>query len=281
VNATVFGVKSPCLPRCFALPYILGVAGCLIAAGCTDEAADSPPADAAESLDSAADVASGKSQPAFLDAAVDTAAVDAAAVDGGVNVADAAVLDGATVDAIAANDVLSCAPLPMKLQCSPEYQHNENTSGLSIYAGAPAGWKFEVKGDCPRTLTRLGLNIRNGSETEGSIFGLVAALPANDNRPIDPTRFPASVLKTVLLPLSPYSSGSKTVSAEVSVELTPGWYEVVFGVGAYGATATSSTVHSGATGSCTDNNTHPFTIKTQEQEVILQGIGPYMFVQTN
>lgn len=258
-NATVSLVKRPSRQRCLQLPLVMTVASLFFAGGCTDDDVMSPQQDAAETLDSSVIAASDSRQAPMV---------------------DAASLDATSADAVTSADALVCVPTPSKVECSPEFQHNENTVGLFVAPGSPIGWKFEVKGDCPRTLTRLGLNIRNGNEVEGSVFGSIVALKKDDSRPLDPAKSPASVLKTVLLPLAPYSSGSKTVSAEVSITLVPGWYEVVFGVSALGATSTSATVHSGNTQSCS-NHTHPFTIKTQNDTIILQGVGPHLFVEMN
>jgi hypothetical protein len=270
----VFGVKISDRRTCFYWPRVLGLAACLVATGCAEENEMSSQQDAAESLDSSDSSASADSSVDVIADGRSPTGVDAAAA----NVVDAAAHDGASVDATESIDTLVCSPSPTKLECTPEFQHNENTVGLFISAGMPVGWRFEVTGDCPRMLTRMGINIHQGFGSDGTLFGAIVALAANDTQPVDPAAVPGLVLKTVLIPLAPYESGSKTVSAEVSVALVPGWYEVVFGVGAFGATATNATVYSGATTICTDN-TYPFTLKTQAMTYILQGIGPHIFVE--
>lgn len=78
----------------------------------------------------------------------------------------------------------------------------------------------------------------------------------------------------------PAGSTATVQRAMVDATVSSGWYAVVFGTGAFGATAASASVPSaGGAGCSLPGSSFPFTIRQSDGMFILQGATPHMFAR--
>jgi hypothetical protein len=78
----------------------------------------------------------------------------------------------------------------------------------------------------------------------------------------------------------PGGSVSPVVTAPVDAPLDPGWYALVVGTGAHGASATTASLPSGGDRGCVaaPGSGFPFSIRQSDGMLILQAAMPHLFV---
>lgn len=200
------------------------------------------------------------------DAATADAGRDAGSVDAGH---DAGVTDaGPRVDAGTTT-----------IECVPVVPPNELNSGIVLSPGFWSGFRFQITS--ARTATSIGLNVQNEGAAGGTVFGAIIALTDMSDMPDSAALTTSDVLVTTTFALGA-PGASHTVSGTISTALAPGWYAVMFGLGAFGATGTSGSIHSNSGGGgCTSGGGYPFTIRQSDGMFILQGATPNFFIVTS
>lgn len=252
----------------------------LVLAGCPGPAALDAGPDAArldaptfDAFDAPSDVA-GDAPDAPIDAplAMRDAPLDApldTPLDGGRDTGvDAPILrdagaDGG-VDAGGGSTIVQCAP-PIPAGAS---------SGLVCSAGFWPGFQFEITAD--RHLIGLGVQGAVDGSMPASVHATLFRIAGPGATPM--LADPGSVVTRQLITLPNGTPMIGTASADVI--LPPGWYALVVGTGAHGATATSATLPSGGGGGCTSTpgSGFPFTVRLMDGMYILQGASPHLFV---
>lgn len=197
------------------------------------------------------------------DAATDVATtdvVDGAATDGAAPDADASAGDAGAERTLACVDIV--AP--------------EASAGLALDARFWPGFRFELTGSEAVQLVAVGLE---ASVSGGSLHASLVRLTGPSDTPDLPDLTSSDVVARTLIEF-PSGGGRVIQSAPLMATLTPGWYALVFGTGAFGATATSASIPSaGGSGCSLPGSSFPFTIRQSDGMFILQGASPRMFVQ--
>jgi hypothetical protein len=109
--------------------------------------------------------------------------------------------------------------------------------GLVVSSQFYSGWRFEVTNGPVQTV-RLGGHFYQGS---GSMFGAIVQLSGPSDNPDNFDLSTPDRLGTTTVPLPP-SGGSNVAQGDLGLTLQNGWYLVVFGLGNFGATASSATM---------------------------------------
>lgn len=153
------------------------------------------------------------------------------------------------------------------------------TSGISFSSNFWSGFRFPITTSGGARIVRIGLEL--DPDSAGTAFGAIVRLTGMSDMPDDPTLVGADVLAVVSITV-PASPGFVIVEAPTDVMVPPGWYAVVFGTGAFGATVTGGTIPSAGGGGCRALGTsdYPFTIRQSDGMFVLQGAEPHMFVNT-
>ncbi len=107
--------------------------------------------------------------------------------------------------------------------------------GIAVSSTFYTGWRFEVTSG-PIQTVNIGGHFFQGS---GSVFGALVRLTGPNDDPDDFALTTPDLIATTLVPL-PGAGGSNVAQGPMSVTLTNGWYLVVFGAGAFGATSSGS-----------------------------------------
>jgi hypothetical protein len=160
------------------------------------------------------------------------------------------------------NNTIACAPpvgsSSTGLACSPEFW---------------PGFQFKISVNSHL----VGLGIQGSAKgSTGSVHATVYRLTGPNNAPVLDNPSAVVVRTLVTLPGGTPAIGAASVNAS----LTPGWYALVVGTGAYGATASEATVPSGGTSGCTSNpdSGFPFTIRMSDKNYSTQAASPHLFV---
>ncbi len=114
-------------------------------------------------------------------------------------------------------------------------QNEGSTSGQGVTVSSTfyTGWRFEVTNG-PLVTTDIGAHLTaNGGAT---LFGAIVRLTGSQDSPDRFDLTSSDVLSTTVFN-GPTGSGSREVSTPMSVELQNGWYMVIFGAGAFGASS--------------------------------------------
>jgi hypothetical protein len=224
---------------------------------------DAPSFDAPVPGDGGTDAASDAADAPAIDAPVDggrdAPPVDAPAIDAGA--------DGGT-DAPVASTLIECMP-PVPPGA---------TAGIVFSPMFWSGFRFQITAAGGSRIVRAGLQVRPEPGPGTAFAGLVRLTDMNDV-PDDPALRGADVLDVETIAL-PASATSVIVEAAFDIPVPPGWYAVVFGTGAFGATLPSGSIPSAGGGGCRllPSGTYPFTIRQSDGMFILQGAEPHMFV---
>ena len=99
------------------------------------------------------------------------------------------------------------------------------------------GVKFEVIDDA--TVERIGLHL---GALPGSVFGVIVRLDSVADSPDSPDLSTPDVLGHAVLLSPPFPGPSGEVSAPLSVDLSPGYYDLIFGAGLFGTAGDGSFV---------------------------------------
>jgi hypothetical protein len=238
-------------------------------AGRAVDAAGPGPEDAGSAIDAGIDSGIG---------APDAGPRDAGPSDGGLR--DAGPRDAGPSDAGPSDAGPSDAGPPdagavvgsVRYECVPAVLPNESNPGMVLSADFWPGFRFEVPSG-GLVVTAIGLNAES---TTGTVFAALVRLPG-------PTGVPdlsgGDVIGTSLVDLGG-SRGSVTRTAPLGVSIGPGWYAAVYGTGAFGASASSTTVHSNSgAGGCLGTSGFPFSIRQSDGMLILQAATPNLLVE--
>jgi hypothetical protein len=159
------------------------------------------------------------------------------------------------------------------LACAPEVPPGAS-AGLVCSAMFWPGFQFQVT-----TATRLlAVGVQGHSDgPAGSVHASVYRLTAMGAAPN--LADPGALLARTLISL-PGGSASPVVAAPVDAAVGPGWYALVVGTGAHGASATSATIPSGGDRGCVSapGSGFPFSIRQSDGMLILQAAMPHLFV---
>lgn len=206
-----------------------------------------------------------------LDGATSDGALDAGVLDAGV--LDAGALDAGVIDAGAPD-----ASVPTtRLECAVPVPAGPG-SGIVLSSNIWSGFRFEITGGA--RIVGLGLEF-TPEPGPGTVFGALVRLTGASDVPDDPALGGSDVLdvRSISVP----STGGAPVVAQAALDVlaTPGWYAVVFGTGAFGATLTGGTIPSGGGGGCRalPGSGYPFSLRQSDGMFILQGAEPHMFVE--
>lgn len=211
---------------------------------------DAPGTDAPTALDAPSDVPVDAPADVPTDAPAD-APVDASTTDAG---SDAG-----------AGGIVACAPVVP----------SGASSGLVCNDTFWPGFQFEVRATAH--LFAVGVQGHVDASVDGTVHVTVYRLTGSGVAP--DVAAPSAVVAPTLIAL-PGGIDSAVVPAPADAVLDPGWYALVVGTGAYGATATSATIPSGGGSGCISlpGSGYPFTIRRTDGSYILQGASPHLFV---
>lgn len=160
-------------------------------------------------------------------------------------------------------------------ECAQVVSGNTENSGTLVSAEFYSGFRFEVRGTS-LAVQSAGLNAT--SFGAGSVFGSIVALTGRTDWPDSPDLTGDDVVTTFLVDL-PGGPDSVTALGPVSATLPPGWYALLFGTGAFGATLNQAVVHrNSGTGGCL-NGTYPMTLRQSDGDRIHQASTPHFQVR--
>lgn len=251
---------------------------------------NNPSSDAA--ADSSVEASQGTdavSEPSASDAAPDSSAPDAVALEASVDVTPDTLpsLDAADASADASTDAAAeaavdssaeaavDASVTRRLECVPAVSPNELNSGMVLSAAMWVGFRFQVPAGT-WSLTRVGLNA--DVPAGGSLLAGVVALTGSGDNPDTPNLTGSDVRTTTLL-TSPVGVGSRDISGPASGSLAPGWYALVVGTGAMGATSPGGSVHSNSSATRCASGDYPFSLRQSDGMLISQAISPNFYVE--
>lgn len=242
----------------------------------TDAASDTRDVDArtdARTSDASSDAGPPRIDAPTLDAGRDAPALDAGRADAGP--ADAGAVDAGTSDAGASD----AGPAGTLIQCTPPIPPGA-TAGILFSPNFWSGFRFDIPGPVPARVTRVGIQL-TPEPGPGTIFAALVRLTDANDFPDDPALGGGDVLTVVSIAVPATAGTSVVVSATLDQTLAPGWYAVVYGTGAFGATLASGNIPSAGGGGCRSLGAgrFPFTIRQSDGMFILQGAEPHMFVE--
>jgi hypothetical protein len=107
-------------------------------------------------------------------------------------------------------------------------------SGIAVSNLFYTGWRFQVT-DGPIQTVHIGGHFFAGT---GTVFGALVRLTGPNDDPDQFNLTSSDVIATNLVTLPPFAGGSAVAQGDMNVTLVNGWYLVVFGAGAFGATST-------------------------------------------
>jgi hypothetical protein len=138
------------------------------------------------------------------------------------------------------------------------------------------GFSFEVSK--AGTIRQIGLYVVQDGGSSGTAFVAVVALtgPTDQVDSIDLST--SDVLGTGLITLPPSGTGAIVTTTLPALQLTPGWYAVVFGLAKFGATASGATIPFENGNNICVNGQYPFTLQQKPLTYISNVATPHMFV---
>ena len=227
---------------------------------------DAGNSDAAGEPSDAATSDMGARDGSVADAGRDGSLADAGRDAGARDVGTDAPRDAAAVDGGALGRLIQCAP---PVPAGPG-------SGIVFSSNIWSGFRFELTS--ATHVTRIGLQI--APDSAGSIFGAIVRLSGSSDTPDDPALGGADVVMRTLFSVPASPSAPVIGAGALDVMLPAGWYAVVFGSGAFGATATGTVPSGGGTGCVSSpGSSYPFSIRQSDGMFILQGAEPHFFVE--
>jgi hypothetical protein len=140
--------------------------------------------------------------------------------------------------------------------------------GVSVTDGFYSGVNFEI--DHPVNLRRIGAHLGGGI---GSVFGAVVEASGFASVPDPPDLTGPDVLATTLVERT---AGEGDEWGDVDLMLEPGWYGVIFGSGAFGATANTSLPDLGESNGPYWN---PYSIRQSDGERFFQAADVRIFAE--
>ena len=168
-------------------------------------------------------------------------------------------------DGCARYECNACAPL-----------NGTNNSGMALSPGFWPGFSFQVS--TAGTIKRIGLYVVQDGGSSGTAFVAIVALtgPTDQANSIDLST--SDVLGTGLITLPPSGTGAIVTTTLPALQLTPGWYAVVFGLAKFGATATGAIIPFANGNNICVNGQYPFTLQQRPPTYISNIATPHMFV---
>jgi len=154
---------------------------------------------------------------------------------------------------------------------SADYALTTGHSGFAISERFWVGWRFSVPEGETWEVDGVGFHNRGGS---GDVFGALVDLDGPDDLPDSVDLTSADVRDVELAPLA----GRGHVVAPVTATLTSGWYAVVFGTSAFGASATGEYVGPSTGHVPVVGQQPPFTILRDTGATFDQRPGPRLFL---
>ncbi|MBL8681242.1 MAG: hypothetical protein JNK05_18840 [Myxococcales bacterium] len=199
-------------------------------------------------------------------------ASDTSMVDSADALADSGT-DGAGPDASDGSSTLA----PRTVACAPVAPPG-TSGGLSLSSNFWPGFRFEITGTAVE-LVEIGGQFA-ASAPGGTIHATVVRLTGPSDTPDAPGLTGPDVVTRVSITVGAAPTPGEVRTAAATAMLAPGWYAVVYGTGAFGATLTNATIPSTGGGGCTLlPSTFPFTIRQSDGSFVLQGAEPHMFVR--
>lgn len=113
---------------------------------------------------------------------------------------------------------------------SADFMPTTGVDGYDISERFRVGWRFEVPAGETWQIDGVGFHNRDGA---GSVFGALVALDGGDDLPDSPDLSTPDVLAVNTGPLA----GRGHVVVPMDRSLTSGWYAIIFGTEAFGASA--------------------------------------------
>lgn len=157
--------------------------------------------------------------------------------------------------------------------CAPEVPPG-SSAGLVVSAMFWPGFQFQVT--TAARLAAIGVQ-GHADAAAGSIHASVVRLGGPGAPPdlVDP----ADLVTRTLVSL-PGGTVSPVITTPVDAPLAPGWYALVVGTGAHGASAASASLPSGGDRGCISapGSGFPFSIRQSDGMLILQAAMPHLFV---
>jgi len=200
----------------------------------------------------------------------DVGASDASASDAQVD-GDGGASDGAAESGVDAGRT--------RIQCAAPFSPPP-TSGISVSNTFYSGYRFQVTTTV--TVRSIGLTATSFSQTAGTLFGAFVRLSGPSDAPDSPSLITPDVFGTTLIALPGNAAGATVATAATSVTLTPGWYALVFGAGAFGSTLTGAVATTfGTSNGCTalPGTGGPFTLRQSDGALIVQTSSPHFFLE--
>ena len=152
--------------------------------------------------------------------------------------------------------------------------NDPNRAAILLTDNVWPGWRFEVPADVQLfQVTDVGYQ---GSYTAGSIFAAIVALDGPTDEPDALDLTGDDVVKTAVSSANPVD-GDADIIVRLDTRLEPGWYAVIFGSNAFGASGGDGLVRDGQT--TVQGSQLPFAINQEQNRFQLQVIEARLFIR--
>lgn len=168
-------------------------------------------------------------------------------------------------DGCARYECNACAPL-----------NGTNNTGMALSLGFWPGFPFQVSK--AGTIRQVGLFVVQDAGSSGTAFVAIVALTGPSDQPNSIDLSTSDVVGTGLITLPPTGTGAIVTISLPAIQLTPGWYAVVFGLGKFGATATGASIPFENGNNICVNGQYPFSLQQKPPTFISNIATPHMFV---
>ncbi len=165
------------------------------------------------------------------------------------------------------------------IQCMPPVPPGSHF-GIELTSNVWSGFRFQIVSPKGARLSRVGLQLKP-EPGPGTIFAAFVRLSDSSDFPDDPALGGTDVIMVATISVPATDGSSVVVSSTIDPMLAPGWYAVVFGTGAFGATLANGGIPSAGGAGCLalPIPDSPFSIRQSDGLFILQGAEPHMFVE--
>jgi hypothetical protein len=151
------------------------------------------------------------------------------------------------------------------------------TTSMVLSSTSWPGFKFQVTQ--AGTVKQIGFYVIQDAGSVGTAFAAIVALTDASDQPNSIDLSTSDVLGTGLIPLPPSGVPAVVATTTPSIQLAPGWYAAVFGLGKFGATATGALLPFQNGNNICLNGQASFTLRQNPQSYVSNVATPHVFVE--
>ena len=166
----------------------------------------------------------------------------------------------------------------MLLQCTDDNPADPMNSGIAVSDMFWPGIWVEVPEGEVMNVTEIGVKFTPNGTQSGHIFGAIVQVAASGELPEPSDLSGNNIIATTTIAAN-ISDGQAVISAPIAATLDSGWYALVLGTDAFGATLSETgSVWGQDTPSC-DNETQPFLLFPQSGGGNLMSGGNHIYIE--